>query len=538
MKTIVLIDDEFFFRKALYAFIEKQSSYKIIGDANNGETGRKLVLDLKPDIALVDISMPVMDGLEMIQSLYSLTHTRFILLTGYSDFDYARQAISLGVSDYLLKPLDYEELLKALHKLSKEIDLQHQQQDALSDYYQYRELYLSQMNLNTFHKILSSSMRQEEFSDFLHESPLKSCHAFMVFMIKISNSEKNVWNLETENTLCHFILKNICLEVLEHQKIPALYIDTGAVVQCVICGFTEDTISHASELPTICRHLMKIFKDTAHLAASILLGTLHYGMQGIKASYEEALSLLHNSPYKDLTFFKIYENSEPEQFLFNESASVTFHELLILLRQHRTETIQSFISQHFDKMQQEMTHIKKIQLSAAIFITVLNDFLSECSFSSSSFPILQHALDNYEACQSTEDLKNLILDTYVKVLDELELYRSSSKNQIVQNAQDYISKHYMEPDLHLDTIASALYVSSQYLCTTFSREANITLGNYLTNFRMQKAKELLLSNHPSVQNTALLCGFTDAGYFSKCFKKHYGISPKKFLSIQNPGALQ
>ena len=132
MKTIVLIDDEFFFRKAMYAFIEKQSSYKIIGDANNGETGRKLVLDLKPDIALVDISMPVMDGLEMIQSLYSLTHTRFILLTGYSDFDYARQAISLGVSDYLLKPLDYEELLKALHKLSKEIDLQHQQQVALS----------------------------------------------------------------------------------------------------------------------------------------------------------------------------------------------------------------------------------------------------------------------------------------------------------------------------------------------------------------------------------------------------------------------
>ena len=74
-------------------------------------------------------------------------------------------------------------------------------------------------------------------------------------------------------------------------------------------------------------------------------------------------------------------------------------------------------------------------------------------------------------------------------------------------------------------------MNSQYLSTLFSRETHITLTAYINNFRMQKAKELLLSQSPSVQNTASLCGFTDSGYFSKCFRKFYGISPKNFLAL-------
>ena len=90
MKTLVIIDDEVFFRKSLINFLEKQNLYNIAGEANNGQAGIRLIENVKPDIALVDISMPVMSGLDMIAALGTDCHTRFILSTGYEDFDYAK----------------------------------------------------------------------------------------------------------------------------------------------------------------------------------------------------------------------------------------------------------------------------------------------------------------------------------------------------------------------------------------------------------------------------------------------------------------
>lgn len=112
MKTLVIIDDEIFFRKSLINFLEKQNIYNIAGEANNGQAGIQLIENVKPDIALVDISMPVMSGLDMIAALGTDCHTRFILSTGYEDFDYAKKAISLQVRGYLLKPLDHRELME------------------------------------------------------------------------------------------------------------------------------------------------------------------------------------------------------------------------------------------------------------------------------------------------------------------------------------------------------------------------------------------------------------------------------------------
>lgn len=91
MKTLVIIDDEIFFRKSLINFLEKQNIYNIAGEANNGQAGIQLIENVKPDIALVDISMPVMSGLDMIAALGTDCHTRFILSTGYEDFDYAKK---------------------------------------------------------------------------------------------------------------------------------------------------------------------------------------------------------------------------------------------------------------------------------------------------------------------------------------------------------------------------------------------------------------------------------------------------------------
>ena len=155
LKTLVIIDDEIFFRKSLINFLEKQNIYNIAGEANNGQAGIQLIENVKPDIALVDISMPVMSGLDIIAALGTDCHTRFILSTGYEDFDYAKKAISLQVRGYLLKPLDHRELMETLQKVSDEIDQENSRNSYVNNYFQFRDLYTRQMQLNFFQKVIS-----------------------------------------------------------------------------------------------------------------------------------------------------------------------------------------------------------------------------------------------------------------------------------------------------------------------------------------------------------------------------------------------
>ena len=97
--------------------------------------------------------------------------------------------------------------------------------------------------------------------------------------------------------------------------------------------------------------------------------------------------------------------------------------------------------------------------------------------------------------------------------------------------QEYICLNFNQPDLRLETIASHFFVNPQHLSTVFSQESGVTLTSYINVCRMKKARQFLLEDSPSIQNVASLCGFSDSGYFSKCFRKYYGISPKNFVSL-------
>ena len=107
MKSVLLIDDEFFFRKAIHRYFQDfDSKFYICGETNNGREGLQLLQELKPDIALVDITMPMMDGLQMVEAARKQgVQTKMVILTGYSEFEYAQRALRLGVQDYLLKPI-------------------------------------------------------------------------------------------------------------------------------------------------------------------------------------------------------------------------------------------------------------------------------------------------------------------------------------------------------------------------------------------------------------------------------------------------
>lgn len=526
MKTIVIVEDELFFRKSVCKILNKQEDYQVIGEANNGLAGMKLISDLNPDIAIIDISMPLMNGLEMIRQLRPSCNTKFILLTGYEEFEYAQQAISLGCKEYLLKPLDTEQLLHSLKKVKEEIDSELSIKNYAKNYFSTRVLYDQQKNLNIFYKIILGNDTDEETSLIEKQFHFSPNAQHIVILFNITQVDDSVWDLQSDYSLLHSIMQNICLETFAPFFDASIFINFSHTQQYLIL---ETQTADVSILHNICEKFAFSLKNTAKISLTTYCGNFHKGIKGIRISYEEAISVYH-SRCNDITDSSPVYNSSSfsEEFIL----TTAIHEqILLLLRQNNFEKLQDFFNSYFKNFEQKPYHIRQLWGIAFSFLNILREFLLENNQEIIDTANLQIAFNSYQECQSLPQLKELLTSTYHEVMLQTSKTINTPSTPLITNVKKYVQNNYKNLDLQLKTIATHFYVSPQYLSTLFSQESNMTLTSYILEYRMKKAKELLLKQSPSIQHAATLCGFNDSGYFSKCFKKYYGISPKNFLLI-------
>lgn len=331
MKTLVIIDDEIFFRKSLINFLEKQNIYNIAGEANNGQAGIQLIENVKPDIALVDISMPVMSGLDMIAALGTDCHTRFILSTGYEDFDYAKKAISLQVRGYLLKPLDHRELMETLQKVSDEIDQENSRNSYVNNYFQFRDLYTRQMQLNFFQKVISGTTISP---DDLEKIPVHKTSDYLTILMEIHNANPEIWDEKGDFSLLHTILENICREILQPVCKELIYIDYSQMRQYIIMEKSSDF--SFTDLEQSCLRLAGIYDNIAQISTFFCCGTPHEGVEGIRYSYEEALSVFHNRTASSSGFLYFTPQSHSGDFTLKP---LVYNDILIFLRQQNSPAL-------------------------------------------------------------------------------------------------------------------------------------------------------------------------------------------------------
>lgn len=339
-------------------------------------------------------------------------------------------------------------------------------------------------------------------------------------------ADPGVWDPETDDSLLYSITENICLEIFAAFFDAAVYIDFSRTQQYLIL---EASVPDVSVLHETCKKFISILKDTAKLSFEAYCGNFHEGPGGIRISYEEALSLCRSGYGEEGGSVPVYDVSS-----YNKESIITsaVHEqILFLLRQSDTKGLDTFFTSFFSRLEQNSCHIRQLMGIAFSFLSILQEFLFENSLQMNEFPNLQKAFNHYQDCRNTDQMKNFLIHIYRKAALQAATHMDNSNTPLIVNVKKYVQEHYQNPDLQLKTIAAQFYVSPQHLSSLFSQENDTTLTSYIMEYRMKKAKELLLEQSPSIQHTAYLCGFNDSGYFSKCFKKYYGISPKNFLII-------
>lgn len=502
MLRVVLIDDEDYFRNSLKKGIAWEAQgFTIIGDANNGRDGLYLITEQQPDLAIIDINMPIMTGLDLVKQLRHLgVSCKCILLTGHDEFKYAQQAVGLGVSEYILKPVDFVLLVESLQNVRQQIE----KEQAESSYLQTLEQKHTQLMQQNFLKdLLLCQFFVDETDQIDYLQQLNVHISFRDFTVSV---------LSFPVHLSHQALS--ALQQIFSEESPSHYalVEMSPTEVCIISeSVSYDTLQ--SRLLSLNQLQLDVFTG---------ISACHSDMTEVSLAYQEAsLCLKHKLTAAEpiVQYEKISSTIQ--------AISPSFRQQFKQHLQNRNQTaLEQDIKGFYLELEKTHTNYDTLIVSTLDLICMLFDTLSHSShnqrFSFQTTDSIVHLIDH---AQSIDQLWQNVWNLFK---EQLQSEQEDKLSAVTNKTEQYILLNYSNPDLSIDFLAKQLFLNYSYLCYCFKRDKKITINEFITQTRMQHAKQLFDEGHKNVCHVAEAVGYHDAGYFSKCFKKAVGVSPKYY----------
>lgn len=528
---VIIVDDEPIFREYLISRFDWQSiGLEVCGQANNGVAALEQALEIKPDIALVDINMPYMDGLTLSEKLmHELPKVQVVLITGYSEFEYARKALKIGVMDYILKPFEDEELKKILLKVKENINKSAEEEKIASISAELRREKLLNSLLNN--EIYSTN---DELSAEFKALGIEFCSSFLIVaVIEIDNLYENL-NFNTAEQI--LFRKNNVLETINEIFIednkPLVISGFENRIVCVIemDKYTVSDKGLKERFEKMCRKLQR----ESNFTITVGVGKLSDSYSDIRASYLSALAALQNKLIlggnKVIEYNTLGETSFNVGFYSNEISEA----IIMSLRKNDFNTIN-------EKLEEIFNYMIKNKLSIDYACGICNGLVSLClSFvMEAGYEIkivFGEDFSPFSDMKKKESIGALLLwlkELFQSVVRYVNKHKQNKPQKIVKEVKQYIDSNYSDCDLSLEAIAGKMYMNSDYLRAVFRKVEGRTINEHITYVRMHKAKELICQGNIKLIQVSDAVGYNDESYFSKSFKKFFGISPSEYKSLKN-----
>ncbi|WP_367932635.1 response regulator [Enterocloster citroniae] len=536
---IILVDDEEEVRQSIIRKINwTEAGFKVVGDAENGEDALEKVEALEPDLILTDIRMPYMDGLTLAERVrQKYPSIKIVIFSGYDDFEYAKQAIKLNVTEYILKPVNVEELTAILKRIKANLDEEIEQKRNVN---LLRENYIKSLPIlreQFLNELVSYPMPEMEVEDKLREYaiPLSGAKKWVAAAIDIEPEEIRdgvLLPLHKEKDLIPISVMQLVEEKLKNYCRCALATSarTAESEIAVIAAIDEENSQTGliDVLGDVCKETRKI------LEVPITIGIGHgcQKLSDISSSYKAAVDALG---YKAIvgSGSTIYINDvEPVssgklQFDGKDEA-----ELISAIKFGPREKIEAAVQTIIDKMSDAKVHFRQCQaymlsVSSSIVQMIqqydldMEQLLEEGSEREDTFAIIPRM-------QKREDFSQWLLSASLRMNQVMNQERDNTMKQVIQKAKQYIMDNYQDPELSVEKICRHLHMSPAYFSTMFKKETGQAYIAYLTEVRLDKAVELLGKTDDKTYIIAAKVGYQEQNYFSYVFKKRFGISPTKF----------
>lgn len=530
MLRIMIVDDEEMICQLILQLVKwNDLGLEVVKIAHDGKSALEFITRENPDIVITDIRIPGYDGLELIKRSKELKFaTKFIVISGYRQFEYAQRSLKYGVNDYLLKPINQEELNSSLKKLSEEITFSRKEQQLhknITDSLTISDRRLRQQFLLNLISGNDSDLTMDIINNRFHYS-LES-RPFGLFVVKGSCSQINQIDLFS---LIFNKVTPVLRSIFEPHCSTFEVVEKGSRLYCIyqfLDGFNEgveilfnaivpqfDEILFSFEAFSIVICPIKEIKTSESLSQAML---------ELEKSIAYRILSTHSN-ISDYPNAKIME--EPLRVFFSSSQESYLQKVLLSgnKERYRSALQQIFSSAHNILVSSGNPYIL-YKLCEAILDSIRKT--PECSGNLIDLGPVDIILDN--AC-TVSSLINGFTETLLRCLDPYFNNILSQKNHPIQLAIEYIEDHYAE-QITLETVASFVNLSPAYLSGLFKKEVGASFSDYLTICRMNTAKTLLRHSSLTVTEISERIGYNDSKYFSKVFNKAFGISPQKYRSI-------
>jgi two-component system response regulator YesN len=521
--NVMVVDDEPLFREYLLKkFDWKTLNMAVVCEARNGIEALEQAATHRPDIALVDINMPFMDGLVLSEQLKLLyPDISIVLVTGHNEFEYARRAIRVGVKDYLLKPFDAEEFMMTLTKVKSFIEAQRlERADSRDQFALLRDSFLRKLISQDF------NMKRQDAEAAMVRFRVPIAQRYYRVAITVIDHWPAMDD-SAEASLWRYAVENVLQEQVAVRGELVLFRDAeGRTVSIIAFDDREEGVAfdgHAFErLGRLVEHHFKFTVTTG-------LGIFSSDVMELRQSYRDALTAIQNKMMAGQGRVIWHERlgNNPSTF---ELFSVELQEKLIYsLRMKERGAVEQLLDQVFAYLGKTRAAVDTALTGLMGFVSIGLSFATESGLAIGD--LFGHEFSPYrelERMSTIEQCRDWLKALFRSVMDSAYGSRPSKSLKLYEAAKQIIHDRYTDSDLTVEAIAGRLFIDASYLRKIFKKEAGMPASDYLTYVRMKKAKELLGEGEMKLSVVSEQVGYSDANYFSKSFKKHFGVTPTEY----------
>ena len=508
MKSVLIVDDEYYIRIRVRKCVDWSAlGFDEIDEAECGQDVLRLMEFKKYDLLILDITMPSMDGLTLLKIIRQKnSDLKVIILTGYDKFEYAKTALSLDVTEYILKPIIAEEMEDAVKKACQQINTQQDIQEKLEE--------------NIFLRKQEEGLKANVFLN----------------SVLLGNSLVNTDILERLEKLGIHSTKKYRLVYFQHPNTEEVQI----LKKSLITAKTTAANSSFWVFEEIYQdQILKELKEYLNCGRI----ELYFGISGVHsgryeqlhmAAQEASLMYCQNLYEEGSEFIFEYEKYFKKLRLKLVENSNRFKELFFEVSEKMNRSlVEKYISEFFEFLQEHRFSVLEIHLSLEqIFHLIKHLYIQSGDEWINASWLEMQAFEIMVTCGSLDHLKAQLEEIIYGYLEKKNSFAVNAGNLLVKKIQEIVQNNYMDCSLGLSSIAETLSFNSSYLSDVFKRFYGQPLTKYITFVRMEKAKKFLSTGEYSVTEVMEKVGYNDPYYFSKIFKKTYGITPSAFVTLK------
>lgn len=532
MYKVLLVDDEALIREAISENISwEEMGFSFMGACENGKQAMEVIEKEQPDLLLTDINMPFVDGIELTKFVYeNYPDTKVIIISGFDEFEYAKCAVKYQVLEYILKPITPMEFLETLQRVKQMFDEKRQSQ---RDMKKIRSAYVSNLPAlqgRYLYHLLNGTADYSKMKEKQEELKLNlNAACYNTALLEGDSLEPFISQYaNVKDELAWFAIYNIAAEIVAMEACGIAFQSMDE--KTVIIFMDTEKESLKEKIRTVLPKIQSAVEEFLNIQTTIAVGKTVYSVEELADSFAKTKSameykfMLGGNQIIEAEEYEEIRNSAKYIDVFDWasriSASVRTNRLEEI--EEKTDAFIGQLKQGFVNKRRSFVYVQNLVLSV-INLLELPEMLEEDIYSQ------ERELNNQmERCENLDEMAVILVEIFSFICNLLSNQRDSYGRRQAMLALDYIEKNYQDSSVTLNSVCSALAMSTSYFSSIFKNYTGETFIESLTKKRMEKAKVLLEQGNLKTYEIAEAVGYSDAHYFSVAFKKAVGKTPTEY----------